>query len=194
MIVIDIIFKSIQLNRPYDSRFVTVAEPKPHIRANSSASMEHRVTVIGVTGDCPFEKAVGHFTAMGGEVILLNPLYVYGKDHVLSAVEHAERAFRNGTHRSKTFLTETIMYIAGERQAGRALKKMRPVSDSEPRVAVLFDIDDPRLEDIGLVRDDSVVGGTPEKAEAMGLDTHGLDVTYDELALELVAMLDVEKM
>ena len=33
----------------------------------------------------------------------------------------------------------------------------------------------------------------PEKAEAMGLDTHGLDVTYDELALELVAMLDVEK-
>ena len=73
------------------------------------------------------------------------------------------------------------------------LKKMRPVSDSEPRVAVLFDIDDPRLEDIGLVRDDSIVGGTPEKAEAMGLDTHGLDVTYDELALELVAMLDVEK-
>ena len=154
--------------------------------------MEHRVTVLGVTGDCPFEKAVGHFTSMGGEVILLNPLYVYGKDHVLSAVEHAERAFRNGTRRSKTFLTETIMYIAGERQAGRALRKMR-ASDSGPKVAVLFDIDDLRLDEIGLTRDDSIVEGTPEKAEAMGLDRHGLDVTYDELALELVAMLDVEK-
>ncbi len=155
--------------------------------------MEHRITVVGVRGDCPFERAVEHFTSLGGEVILLNPLYVYGKDHVLSAVDHAERAFRNGTHRSKTFLTETIMYIAGERQAGRALKKMRPGSDSGPMVAVLFDIDDPRLEEIGLVRDDSVVDGTPEKAAAMGLDTHGLNVTYEELALELVAMLDVEK-
>jgi len=155
--------------------------------------MEHRVSVIGVRGDCPFDRAVEHFTSLGGEVILLNPLYVYGKDHVLSAVEHAERAFRNGTHRSKTFLTETIMYIAGERQAGRALKKMRPESDSGPRVAVLFDIDDPKLETIGLERDDSVVEGNEEKARAMGLDPRGLDIPYESLALELVAMLDVEK-
>ena len=55
--------------------------------------MEHRITVIGVTGDCPFDRAVEHFTSMGGEVILLNPLYVYGERHVLSAVMHAERAF-----------------------------------------------------------------------------------------------------
>ncbi|MBO7409514.1 MAG: hypothetical protein J6T68_01095 [Candidatus Methanomethylophilaceae archaeon] len=155
--------------------------------------MEHRITVIGVTGDCPFDRAVEHFTSMGGEVILLNPLYVYGERHVLSAVMHAERAFANGTHRSKTLLTETIMYIAGERQASRALKKMRPVSDSGPRVAVLFDIDDPKLKEIGLVRDDSIVKGTPEKAAAMGLDAFGQDVDYEELALESVAMLDIEK-
>lgn len=155
--------------------------------------MEHRVSVIGVRGDCPFDRIVDHVTSLGGEVILLNPLYVYGREHVLSAVEHAERAFRNGTHRSKTFLTETIMYIAGERQAGRALKRMRPISDSEPRVAVLFDIDDPKLEDVGLTRDDSVVEGNPEKAKAMGLDTHGMDVSYEDLALELVAVLDIEK-
>jgi KEOPS complex subunit Cgi121 len=155
--------------------------------------MEHRITVIGVTGDCPFDRAVEHFTSMGGEVILLNPLYVYGERHVLSAVMHAERAFANGTHRSKTLLTETIMYIAGERQASKALKKVRPVSDSGPRVAVLFDIDDPKLDEIGLVRDDSVIAGTPEKAAAMGLDAFGQDVDFEELALESVAMLDIEK-
>ena len=155
--------------------------------------MEHRITVIGVTGDCPFDRAVEHFTSMGGEVILLNPLYVYGERHVLSAVMHAERAFANGTHRSKTLLTETIMYIAGERQASKALKKVRPVSDSGPRVAVLFDIDDPKLDAIGLVRDDSIVAGTPEKAAAMGLDAFGQDVDFEELALESVAMLDIEK-
>jgi len=155
--------------------------------------MEHRITVIGVTGDCPFDRAVEHFTSMGGEVILLNPLYVYGERHVLSAVMHAERAFANGTHRSKTLLTETIMYIAGERQASKALKKVRPVSDSEPRVAVLFDIDDPKLDEIGLVHDDSVIAGTPEKAAAMGLNAFGQDVDFEELALESVAMLDIEK-
>ena len=85
------------------------------------------------------------------------------------------------------------MYVAGERQAGCALKKMRPVSDSEPRVAVLFDIGDPKLDMIGLERDDSVIDGSPEKAEAMGLNAHGLNVSYDQLALELVAILDVEK-
>ena len=156
--------------------------------------MEHRVTVIGVKGDCPFDRAVEHFTSMGGEVILLNPLYVYGEKHIMSAVMHAERAFANGTHRSKTLLTETIMYIAGERQASKALNKVRPVSDSEPRVAVLFDIDDPKLNEIGLTRDDSIVAGTPEKAKAMGLDTCGQDVDFEELALESVAMLDIEKM
>lgn len=155
--------------------------------------MEHRITVIGVTGDCPFDRAVEHFTSMGGEVILLNPLYVYGERHILSAVMHAERAFANGTHRSKTLLTETIMYIAGERQASKALKKVRPVSDSGPRVAVLFDIDDPKLDEIGLVRDDSIVAGTPEKAATMGLDAFGQDVDFEELALESVAMLDIEK-
>ncbi len=155
--------------------------------------MEHRITVIGVTGDCPFDRAVEHFTSMGGEVILLNPLYVYGERHILSAVMHAERAFANGTHRSKTLLTETIMYIAGERQASKALKKVRPVSDSGPRVAVLFDIDDPKLDEIGLVRDDSIIAGTPEKAAAMGLDAFGQDVDFEELALESVAMLDIEK-
>ena len=155
--------------------------------------MEHRITVIGVTGDCPFDRAVEHFTSMGGEVILLNPLYVYGERHILSAVMHAERAFANGTHRSKTLLTETIMYIAGERQASKALKKVRPVSDSGPRVAVLFDIDDPKLDEIGLVRDDSIIAGAPEKAAAMGLDAFGQDVDFEELALESVAMLDIEK-
>ena len=78
--------------------------------------MEHRVSVMGVRGDCPFDRVVEYITSLGGEVILLNPLYVYGENHILSAVMHAERAFANGTNRSKTFLTETIMYIAGERE------------------------------------------------------------------------------
>ena len=155
--------------------------------------MENKVNVVGVEGKCHFEEAVEHFTSKGGDVIILNPSYVYCIEQVLSAVEHAERAFKNGVNRSKTLLTEIIMYISGERQVSKALKKMRPAPDAEENVLVLLNIDDPELDALGLVEKPSILEGTPEKAKAMGLDTKGLDVDLCDLAMELVAMLDVEK-
>ena len=153
--------------------------------------MDHSVSVIGMKGDAQFKEIIDHFTSKGGDCVLLNPLYVYGEKHILSAVMHAERSWDNGTHRAKSFLSEVIMYISGERQVSKALKKMKPVSNE--MVAVLFDIADPGIDEIGMVRDDSLIAGTPEKAEAMGLDTMGLDIDCEQLALELVAMLDTEK-
>lgn len=155
--------------------------------------MENKVTVIGAKGTCPFETAVEHFTSKGGEVIILNPLYVYCTEQVLSAVEHAERAFSTGSNRSKTLLSEIIMYVSGERQVSKALKKMRPQEDAVENVLVLLNIDDPELDRIGLVECPSLLEGTPEKAKAMGLDPKGMDVDMRDLAMELVAMLDVEK-
>lgn len=153
--------------------------------------MDSKVSIMGIRGRLPFDTAVEHFTSMGGDVILLNPMYVYCREQILSAVEHAERAFRNGSNRSKTFLTEVIMYTSGERQVSKALKKMRPAEDSGEVIAVLFDIDDPHLDCLNVVRDDSILTGTEERAEAMGLSGKG---PYEYLALELVAMLDIEKM
>ena len=155
--------------------------------------MENKVSIIGTRGICPFNRAVEHFTSKGGDVIILNPLYVYCEEQVLSAVEHAERAFRNGTNRSKTLLTEIIMYISGERQASKALRKVRPAEGAEESILVLLNIDDPELESIGLVEDATILESNDEKAKALGLDTKGMDVDLRALAMELVAMLDVEK-
>jgi KEOPS complex subunit Cgi121 len=155
--------------------------------------MENKVTVIGTKGICPFNRAVEHFTSKGGEVIILNPLYVYCKEQILSAVEHAERAFSNGSNRSKTLLTEIIMYTSGERQASKALKKMRPAEGADENVLVLLNIDDPELDSIGLIECPSLLEGNDEKAKAMGLDAKGMDVDMRDLAMELVAMLDIEK-
>ena len=151
------------------------------------------MSIIGTRGICPFNRAVEHFTSKGGDVIILNPLYVYCEEQVLSAVEHAERAFRNGTNRSKTLLTEIIMYISGERQASKALRKVRPAEGAEESILVLLNIDDPELESIGLVEDATILESNDEKAKALGLDTKGMDVDLRALAMELVAMLDVEK-
>ena len=155
--------------------------------------MENKVSIIGTRGICPFNRAVEHFTSKGGDVIILNPLYVYCEEQVLSAVEHAERAFRNGTNRSKTILTEIIMYISGERQASKALRKVRPAEGAEESILVLLNIDDPELESIGLVEDATILESNDEKAKALGLDTKGMDVDLRALAMELVAMLDVEQ-
>lgn len=155
--------------------------------------MKRAVTVIGAKGGCGLERIVEHLTSKGGDVIVLNPLYVYCPEQVISATEHAERAFDEGRNRSRTFLTETIMYVSGERQVSKALKRMRPPEGSDEFVLAVFDVDNPDLESIGLKECPELLEGTPEKAEAMGLDASGMNVDLRDLALETVAMLDIEK-
>ncbi|MDR2866854.1 MAG: hypothetical protein LBV13_05600 [Methanomassiliicoccaceae archaeon] len=150
------------------------------------------VTVIGMRCRLPFNEMIEHFRGLGGDVILMDPAYVCGRDHILSAVMHAERAFANGTNRSKTLLTETILYAAGERQISRALEKMRPKNMTDGVAAAVFDVADLRLEMIGAVVDDDILTGTREKAENLGLDMPG-NISAEDLALEMVATVDIQK-
>ncbi len=147
--------------------------------------------VIGMRGDAPFDDIVRHFTSMGGEVVLMDPDMVCGKDHVLSAFMHAERSMREGTNRSKTLLTEVILYCAWERQIGKALAKMKPKEGRNEYVALLLDIEDPRLSEIGMTRDDSLFLATEEKAKALGLDDRFL--SYEDQAIENVASVELLK-
>ena len=147
--------------------------------------------VIGMHGNATFEQMVGHFTSMGGDCVLVDPDMVVGRDHLLSAAEHAERAFREGTNRSKTVLTEIILYSAWERQIGKAMTKMKPKEGRNDYVALLIDIDDPRLEEIGMIRDDSLVDATQEKAERLGLI--GGALSFEDQAVENVAMVELLK-
>ena len=147
--------------------------------------------VIGMHGNATFEQMVGHFTSMGGDCVLVDPDMVVGRDHLLSAAEHAERAFREGTNRSKTVLTEIILYSAWERQIGKAMAKMKPKEGRNDYVALLIDIDDPRLEEIGMIRDDSLFEATQEKAERLGLIAGSL--SFEDQAVENVAMVELLK-
>ena len=147
--------------------------------------------VIGMHGNATFEQMVGHFTSMGGDCVLVDPDMVVGRDHLLSAAEHAERAFREGTNRSKTVLTEIILYSAWERQIGKAMTKMKPKEGRNDYVALLIDIDDPRLEEIGMIRDDSLFEATQEKAERLGLIAGSL--SFEDQAVENVAMVELLK-
>lgn len=150
------------------------------------------IKVMGLRGDASFDSIVAHFVSKGGDVVLMDPMYVCGKEQLFSAVEHAERAFANDTNSSKTLLTEIIMYASGERQISKALKKMKPKDGIDHYAAVLLNIDDPELQRIGMVQDDSILDANEEKARMMGLDV-SMGLPIEDLALELVAMLDVTK-
>ena len=151
------------------------------------------VQVIGIRGDATFERMVEHFTSLGGDVVIMDPMYVCGKDHVISAVMHAERSFEQGTNRSKTLLTEIILYVAGERQISKAMERMRPKQGCKEYALALLNVGgDLRLGEIGMERDDSILLATKEKAERMGLK-NPFGIPYEDLALETVAMLDLAK-
>ena len=150
-----------------------------------------RFDVIGMRGPAAFEEIVSHFTSMGGDVVLLDPDMVAGREHALAAATHAERAFAEGTNRSKTLPTEIILYCAWERQIGKAMSKMRPKEGRDEYVAILMDVDDPRLDEIGMTRDDSIVEATEWKAERLGLRSCFL--SPEEQAVENVAMVELQK-
>ena len=151
------------------------------------------VKVIGLKGDATFDDMVRHFTSLGGEVVIMDPMYVCGKDHVVSAVRHAERSFEHGTNRSKTLLTEIILYAAGERQISKAMERMRPKPGCKEFALALLDVpDDLKLDEIGMERDDSIIDATDAKAKAMGLD-RSFNIPIEDLALEMVALLDLAK-
>ena len=147
--------------------------------------------VIGMRGDASFDTIVEHFTSMGGDVVLMNPDKVVGKDHIISAARHAERSFSEGTNRSKTLLTEIILYAAWERQISKAIDKMKPKRDRNEYVALLIDIDDEKLDEIGMTRDDSLIETTDEKAQRLGLIKGSL--SYEDQAVENVAMVELLK-
>ena len=94
--------------------------------------------LIGIRGPVPFEDLVAHFTSLGGDVILMDPDMVCGREHVMSAVMHAERAFSNGTNRSKTILTEILLYCAWERQIAPSNMERSSATGSKFWIPVRF--------------------------------------------------------
>ena len=151
------------------------------------------VRIIGLRGNASFDDMVKHFTSLGGEVVIMDPMYVCGKDHIISAVKHAERSFEHGTNRSKTLLTEIILYTAGERQINKAMERMRPKAGKDEYAVVLLNVpDDLKLDDIGMERDDSILDANEGKAKILGFDD-SFGIPYEDQALEMVALLDLAK-
>jgi len=135
---------------------------------------------------------------------------VYGKDHLVSATEHAVRAFTQGRNAMNFLALELLLYAAGERQIQKAIKKMGVKRGKGQIAFVIIDkkkqsvkgksfdrVVNTLLHTFQFVRDDKVLEGTKDTLKRFGIKQREIQTVseqrYGDLILEKVALVDVIK-
>ncbi len=134
----------------------------------------------------------------GGSALALNADLICGAEHLHSAVEHAFRSFDQLMSSCNNITMECLLYASGERQISKAQEKMGIKNGTERVALVLFGL---RPEDVlsalDLVRDDSVLDASREKALRFGVDRKEIEALgpdrASDLVLERVAFVDILK-
>jgi len=167
------------------------------------------ITVVGAQGTIKdiddFLQEVNSFSQNNNMVIqAFNADVIYGKSHLVSAVDHAIRAIERKTNTTNSLAMEILLYAAGERQLKLAIPKMG-VKKGNVNIAFVI-IDDKKrdekpidelLKDLSLERDDNVLGGNEDTLKAFGLNDQAIKTVtkdkYGDLILEKIAMVDIIK-
>ena len=133
----------------------------------------------------------------GGWAQLADAEHVAGRNHVLSAVDHARRSMDRGIGASGRFELEFLLYLSGERQISKAID-IAGVRPGRPFVAVVGggpSVDE-LLERFQWTPDDSLASWSPKKLEALGfskVEIESAGAMAADLALEKVARVDLLK-
>lgn len=164
------------------------------------------IKLIGATGKIDPSKAVKTVDGLSKkwklEIALFNADLVFGPEHLKSAYEHADRAFKSNTNIAKTLATEMLLYASGQRQISRAIDKIG-VGKRTRNVAVAF-IGRPTktqvsnlLSDLSLKRNDDVLMPDDRYLETFGITKKELSTVpkkkRKKLVLEKVALVDLLK-
>jgi KEOPS complex subunit Cgi121 len=173
------------------------------------------IKVIGARGsiadvDLFLQKLIEFATKEQLVVQALNADMIYGKEHLLSATEHALRSWAQGTNATNSLTLEILLYAAGERQIQKAIRKMGVRTGKQSIALLLVDMKkqkrnrkaydsviDKLLCTFHLTSDDKVLEGNNDTLKHFGITAEELQTVpktmYGELILERVAMVDVLK-
>ena len=133
---------------------------------------------------------------------------VYGKNHLISASQHAVRAFGQKKNSTNSLAMEILLYASGERQIQKAIQKVG-IKKGNVNIALVF-VDEVQengkvsdiivgkiLEALNLTRDDKVLEGDIDTLRKFGITQQELMTVpknkHRNLILEKVAMVDVIK-
>ncbi len=161
-----------------------------------------RIEIIGVRRALKDPKTTladlqAFVRSRGGWAQLLDADHVAGRDHVLSAIDHARRAVDRGLAASGRFELEFLLYVSGERQISKAIE-VAGVRPGRPFVAVVGDGPESKeiLERFDWKSDASLIESSPAKLRALGFSKTAIEAAGEnaaDLPLEKVARVDVLK-
>ncbi len=137
---------------------------------------------------------------------VINADFVYGKDHLFSAVEHTIRSFKNRMNSLNSLSLEMLLYASGERQIQKAIEKIG-IKNGNQKIAFIFIKENNRkisddevehvLSSLNLKRDDKVLEGGVDTLKRFGITEDELSTIpeskYGDLLLEKVALVDIIK-
>jgi len=170
------------------------------------------IKIIGCRGKIKdretFIKKLRHFGEENGIACqVMDAGKVYGREHIISAVEHAVRAFKNKTNSCRTLDLEILLYASGKRQIKDAIDFMG-AGEGEEFVLVAVGKTGIKgydenvsaidfLENGGIEIDDTVIKKDDSTLKKFGIteeEIKSVDKSmYGDLILEKVAMVDVIK-
>ena len=172
------------------------------------------IKIVGAQGNIKnvddFLKKVFSFAQEHRVIIqLFDADVIYGKNHLISAAEHAIRAFERKENTTNSLVMEILLYASGERQLKLAISKMGIKAGKGNVAFVLIDdikdakgkisnqLTDELLKLVSLKRDDKVLEGNKETLRKFGISENEINTVtkakYGDLILEKVAMVDIIK-
>lgn len=131
---------------------------------------------------------------------------IYGKNHLISALNHAKKAFEEKRNTTNTLEMEILLYAAGERQLKLAIPKVG-FKKGEAKIATVFYVEKNKvdlehvvekfLKEFNLKKDNKVLEGDINTLKKFGIKDNEIktvsDDKYGDLILEKVAMVDIIK-
>jgi len=140
---------------------------------------------------------------------VFNADMIYGKNHIISSVEHAKRAMNSKTNTTNSLGMEILLYASGERQLKLAIPKMG-VKKGQSNIAFVFlsfnkkikvkmidHLSDEILKLLSFYRNDAILDGNKSVLKRFGIDETEISTVskdkYGDLILEKIAMVDIIK-
>lgn len=142
------------------------------------------------------------------EIQVFDADLIYGKNHIISAFNHASRSWKRKKNTTNSLSMEVLLYASGERQLKIALPKMGIKNGMSNIAFILFDkskvcnninseIVDNLLNYLSLKRSDDVLNGDEETLIRFGINRSEIYTVpkekYKNLILERVAIVDIIK-
>ncbi len=169
------------------------------------------IKIIGAVGEIrdvdSFLKIISNFSKENNTLIqAFDANFIFGKDHILSAVNHAKRAINQKTNTANSLEMEILLYASGERQLKLAIPKMG-VKKGKSNIAFVFlnettvKISDKKINkflNILLIKQDNkVLEGDENTLQLFGINEREMQTVtkakFGNLILEKVAMVDIIK-